>query len=71
MAKKKARQAKGTAASPPVPNGGELAVPPVRRPNGQRAPQAAPAPPPVEPSLADEPGSVVDRQGKLYVDGDA
>jgi hypothetical protein len=36
-----------------------------------RAPQAAPAPPPAEPSPADEPGSVVDREGKLYVDGDA
>jgi hypothetical protein len=35
-----------------------------------RAPQAA-VPTPVEPSPADEPGSVVDRQGKLYVDGDA
>jgi hypothetical protein len=33
-----------------------------------RAPQAAA--PPAEPSAADEPGSVVDRQGKLYVDGD-
>jgi hypothetical protein len=38
MAEKK-RRAKGTAASPPVPNGGEVAVPPVRRPNGQLAGQ--------------------------------
>ena len=34
-----------------------------------RAPQAAP-PLPAEPSPADEPGSVVDRQGNVYVDGD-
>jgi hypothetical protein len=34
-----------------------------------RAPQAAPAPP-AEASPADEPGSVVDREGNLYVDGD-
>src|SRR2546425_2969304 len=38
MAEKK-RRAKGTAASPPVPNGGEVAIPPVRRPNGQLAGQ--------------------------------
>ena len=30
-----------------------------------------PRPTPVETSPADEPGSVVDRQGKLYVDGEA
>jgi hypothetical protein len=35
-----------------------------------RAPQAA-LTPPAEASPADEPGSVVDRQGNVYVDGGA
>jgi hypothetical protein len=50
------------------PGKGESTVGGPIMPRFARAPQAMA--PPAEPSPADEPGSVVDREGRVYVDGD-